>query len=205
MQLVWVVCVCNVDCHTLCLLPNTAVLFLHHVCCTVALHVSEKKLRRLEIATNSPKLARLQLYRLLSHSESRWVSELASAGLTADGQPKSGAFKAAHHKSQQTCGILHMTCRQLEMSQGNNNSSSIELATSSAGGLGTGSGLLQAYQHLHTYSLQQMMQYVMQSSSANHCRVQCSSKLWNVASMRHKATEALHLQWQMWCMCVNAC
>jgi hypothetical protein len=52
---------------------------------------SEKKLRRLEIASGSPKLAKLPLYRLLSHSESRWVSELSSAGLTADGQPKAGA------------------------------------------------------------------------------------------------------------------
>jgi hypothetical protein len=51
---------------------------------------SEKKLRRLEIANPNPKLARLQLYRLLSHSESRWVTEMSSAGLNADGQPKTG-------------------------------------------------------------------------------------------------------------------
>jgi hypothetical protein len=62
----------------------TALLLPAGPCC------SEKKLRRLEIATNSPKLARLQLYRLLSHSESRWATELNSAGLTADGAPKPG-------------------------------------------------------------------------------------------------------------------
>jgi hypothetical protein len=56
---------------------------------------SEKKLRRLEIANNSPKLARLQLYRLLSHSESRWASELSSAGLTPDGAPKPGVWHTA--------------------------------------------------------------------------------------------------------------
>jgi hypothetical protein len=53
---------------------------------------SEKKLRRLEIANTNPKLARLQLYRLLSHSESRWVTEMSSAGLNADGQPKAGGW-----------------------------------------------------------------------------------------------------------------
>lgn len=42
------------------------------------------------MATISPKLAKLQLYRLLSHSESRWLSELSSAGLTPEGQPKAG-------------------------------------------------------------------------------------------------------------------
>lgn len=61
-----------------------------HCCCCLLLLCSEKKLRRLEIATNSPKLARLQLYRLLSHSESRWASELSSAGLTPEGAPKPG-------------------------------------------------------------------------------------------------------------------
>lgn len=67
---------------------------------------SEKKLRRLEVASQSPKLARLQLYRLLSHSEARWQNELAAAGMSADGVPTSewpaqpGAAGAAEQCSE---------------------------------------------------------------------------------------------------------
>jgi hypothetical protein len=46
---------------------------------------SEKKLRRLEVANESKRLARLPLFRLLSHSEGRWADELARAGVAADG------------------------------------------------------------------------------------------------------------------------
>jgi len=56
--------------------------------------LSEKKLRRLEVATTSPKLARLQLYRLLSHSESRWLAELDMVGLNAEGQPTGACWQA---------------------------------------------------------------------------------------------------------------
>eukprot|EP00775_Hariotina_reticulata_P005567 gene5567-5804_t len=42
---------------------------------------SEKKLRRLEIAAQSNRLSRAQLYRLLSYSEGRWASEAAAAGV----------------------------------------------------------------------------------------------------------------------------
>lgn len=60
---------------------------MHVRACAFSCCCSEKKLRRLEVAAQSRKLQRLQLYRLLSHSEGRWASELAAAGLAADGTP----------------------------------------------------------------------------------------------------------------------
>eukprot|EP00879_Flechtneria_rotunda_P010095 GHRR01010553.1.p1 GENE.GHRR01010553.1~~GHRR01010553.1.p1 ORF type:complete len:552 (+),score=265.30 GHRR01010553.1:262-1917(+) len=56
---------------------------------------SEKKLRRLEIAAQHKRLARLQLYRILSHSEGRWANEMASAGVTADGAGSQSQATAA--------------------------------------------------------------------------------------------------------------
>jgi hypothetical protein len=69
---------------------------------------SEKKLRRLEVATISPKLSKLQLYRLLSHSESRWVGELSSAGLTPEGQLKPGerGDQAHDYTFREACGAF---------------------------------------------------------------------------------------------------
>lgn len=69
--------------HTHCAsaLPNMLLLpLLHFLLLLLLLHCSEKKLRRLEVANGSPRLARLPLFRLLSHSEGRWADEVARAG-----------------------------------------------------------------------------------------------------------------------------
>ncbi|WIA11405.1 hypothetical protein OEZ85_011523 [Tetradesmus obliquus] len=62
---------------------------------------SEKKLRRLEVANGSPRLARLPLFRLLSHSEGRWADEVAraggAAGAAAD-EGEEGADDAGEHQ-----------------------------------------------------------------------------------------------------------
>lgn len=68
-----------------------------HETLAVWLCSSEKKLRRLEAAAANRKLSRLQLYRILSHSEGRWANELAAAGAAAgSGGGQAGEIGRAH-------------------------------------------------------------------------------------------------------------